>query len=80
VAEEFGTVPIVRFWPKGSQKASALQQYRAALIELANSTTDETRAAQLRVGAKREQAQSFGQKQGKAPALPASLVVTLSKA
>jgi len=79
VAEEFGTVPIIRFWPKNSQKAPALQAYRAALIEIANHTTDATRAAQLRVTAQREQAQSFGQKAGAAPGLPADLQVTLAK-
>jgi hypothetical protein len=79
VAEEFGTVPIIRFWPKGSQKAAALQAYRAALIEIATHATDQTRAAQLRNTAKREQAQAFGAKPGKAPALPSSLQVTLAK-
>lgn len=79
VAEEFGTVPIVRFWPKGSQKAQALQAYRTALIEIANHTSDTTRAAQLRVTAQREQAQSFGVLPGKAAALPSSLQVQLEK-
>lgn len=79
VAEEFGTVPIIRFWPKGSQKAKALQDYRAALVALANQATDSTRAAQLRVSAQREQGQSFGVTQGKAPALPSSLRVALAK-
>lgn len=79
VAEEFGTVPIIRFWPKGSQKTQALQDYRAALNEIANHTTDPTKAAQLRVSAKREQAQSFGVKQGKAPALPSTLQVSIAK-
>jgi len=79
VAEEFGTVPIIRFWPKGSQKTQALQDYRAALNEIANHTTDPTKAAQLRVSAKREQAQSFGVQQGKAPALPSTLQVSIAK-
>jgi peptidoglycan hydrolase-like protein with peptidoglycan-binding domain len=79
VAQEFGTVPIIRFWPKGSQKAPALQAYRSSLVEIANSSPDATRAAQLRVTAQREQAQSFGVKEGKAPALPQSLRVSLAK-
>lgn len=79
VAEEFGTVPIIRFWPKGSQKAPALQQYLAALIEIANHATNPTRAAQLHVTAQREQGQSFGVKQGTAPALPEDRRVTLAK-
>jgi len=79
VAEQFGTVPIIRVWPAGSQKAKALQDYRAALIEIANNTSDATRAAQLRVTAQREQAQGYGVARGKAPALPASLVVKLAK-
>lgn len=79
VAEEFGTVPIIRFWPKGSQKAPALQNYRAALLEIANHSTDTTRAAQLKVSAQREQAQAFGAKAAAAPALPADLRVSLAK-
>ncbi len=79
VAEEFGTVPIIRVWPAGSQKAQALQAYRAALLEIAGSTNDATRAAQLRVSAQREQGQGFGPKRGKAAALPSSLQVAIGK-
>lgn len=79
VAEQFGTVPIVRVWPAGSQKAKALQDYRTSLIEIANASTDPTRAAQLRVSAQREQGQGFGPKRGQAPALPDSLLVKLAK-
>lgn len=79
VAEEFGTVPIIRVWPAGSQKAPALQNYRAALIELANSTTDATRAQQLRVSAQREQGQGFGPKRGAAAAIPEELQVKIAK-
>jgi hypothetical protein len=82
VAKEFGTVPIIRFWPKGSQKAKALQDYRATLLGIANEAAaagDDTRAAQLHVSAKREQAQSFGVTAKKAPALPQSLQVGLAK-
>lgn len=82
LGEEFGTIPVLRFWPKGSQKDSALQAYRASLIELANAADaagDKVRAAQLRVSSKREQAQSFGFAQKKAPALPTALRVSLTK-
>lgn len=79
VAREFGTLPIIRVWPAGSQKASALQAYRTALIELANSEPDQTHARQLRVSAQREQAQGFGPARGKAPALPESLLVSIAK-
>lgn len=79
VAEEFGTVPIIRVWPAGSQKAKALQDYRAALVELAAHTTDDTRAKQLRVSSQREQAQGYGVKRGTAAPLPESLQVQLAK-
>ncbi len=79
VAEEFGTVPIIRVWPAGSQKAKALQDYRAALVELASSTTDATHAQQLRVSAQRERAQGFGPKRGQAPAIAEELQVKLAK-
>lgn len=79
VAESFGTIPIIRVWPAGSQKAKALQDYRAALIEIANHTTDATRAAQLRVSAQREQGQGFGVVRGKAKALPSDLQVSIAR-
>ena len=79
-AKEIGTLPLIRFWPAGSQKASALQSYQAQLLSLANSiaSTDPTRAAQLRHSAAREAAQSFGVK-GKAPALPAASQVSIAQ-
>lgn len=79
VAQEFGTVPIVRVWPAGSTKAKVLQSYRASLQELANGATDQTRAAQLRVSAQREQGQGFGPKRGTAAPLPGSLQVQIAK-
>lgn len=79
VAEEFGTVPIIRVWPAGSQKAQALQDYRTALLEIASHTTDAVRAAQLRASAAREQAQGFGPKRGAATALPSNLQVSIAK-
>lgn len=79
VAAELGTVPIVRFWPKGSVKATALNDYRVKLFELASKATDPARADQLRFAAEREKAQSFGVKQGTAPAIAAELQVSLAK-
>jgi hypothetical protein len=79
VAASMGTIPIIRFWPKGSQKAKTLSDYRAALITLANETPDQNRAAQLRFAAQREQAQSFGVKEGKAPPIPLSAQVSLAR-
>lgn len=78
VAETFGTLPLIRSWPLGSTKAKLLNDYRAALIKLANATDDPTRSAQLRASAAREQAQSFGVK-GKAAAVPLSSQVQIQK-
>jgi hypothetical protein len=78
VAQEFGTVPLVRFWPVGSQKDQALNEYKAALISLANNTTDQNRAKQLRISAEREQALAFSNK-GPLPALPAGSVISLAR-
>jgi peptidoglycan hydrolase-like protein with peptidoglycan-binding domain len=78
VAEEFGTIPIIRFWPKGSQKAPALLDYRTKLIELSNQASG-PRKAQLKVSSQREQAQSFGAAAGAAPALPEQLQVQIAK-
>lgn len=79
-AKELGTLPLIRFWPAGSQKASALQDYQTQLLTLANSvaSTDPTRAAQLRHSAARETAQAFGVK-GKAPAIPAANQVSIAQ-
>jgi hypothetical protein len=78
VAATFGTLPLIRSWPAGSQKTKALNDYRAALIKLANTVTDPTRAAQLRASAQRENAQSFGVK-GKALPVPLSDQVQIQK-
>lgn len=75
VAGEIGTVPIVRYWPKGAQQAKAVRDYQATLLELANAAP-EPRASQLRVSAQREQGQGFGSKQ---TALPASQRVQLAQ-
>lgn len=78
VAQEFGTVPLIRYWPKGSQKASALQAYKTALLQLANASTDPVRAQQLRLSAARENAQAFSTK-GPLPALPSDQQIQLAK-
>jgi hypothetical protein len=78
VAETFGTIPIVRFWPLGTAKAKLLQDYRAGLLSLANASADPVRAQQLRFSAQREQAQAFSVK-GKAPAIPSELQVQIAK-
>lgn len=79
-AKEIGTLPLIRFWPAGSQKASALSSYQTQLLNIANSiaSSDPTRAAQLRHSAAREQAQSFGVK-GKAPAIPPANQVSIAQ-
>lgn len=78
VAAELGTVPIVRFWPKGSLKDKAVRDYQAALFTLAN-TAEPARADQLRFSANREKGQSFGQKTGAAPPIAPDLQVSLAK-
>jgi hypothetical protein len=76
VAAEIGTVPIIRYWPTGQYKEGPwLNQYRAALLELAAKAT-EPRASQLRHSAEREQGQGFGTSTA---ALPAALLINLSQ-
>lgn len=76
VAAEIGTVPIIRYWPTGQYKEGPwLNQYRAALLELAAKAT-EPRASQLRHSAQREQGQGFGTSSA---ALPAALLINLSQ-
>lgn len=64
MAEEAGIIPLVRFWPSGSQKAAALADYRAQLRALADSiakTKDgEAHAAALRQSAAVEDARAYG--------------------
>jgi hypothetical protein len=78
VAQSFGTIPLIRFWPLGSTKAKLLSDYQTALIEIANASTDPVRAAQLHASAKREQAQAFSTK-GKLPALALSDQLQIAK-
>lgn len=63
IAAESGTVPIVRYWPKGSQQHIVLPEYESELYALADEAEkdgDEGRAAQLRASAQRERGQGFG--------------------
>lgn len=60
MAQEIGTLPIIRGWPKGSTKQGHwLPDYQAALLSLAASAP-EPRATHLRAAAQREQGQGFG--------------------
>ena len=59
MAEEIGTLPLVRYWPSGTLKTREVPKYQAALYELANEA-EEPRASQLRAAAEREQGQGYG--------------------
>ena len=60
MAQEIGTLPIIRAWPRGSTlQGHWLPDYQAALLSLAN-TAPEPRATHLRAAAQREQGQGFG--------------------
>lgn len=64
MAEEVGILPLVRFWPAGSQKASALADYRASVRALADTVAKqrdgEAHAAALRQSAQVEDARAYG--------------------
>lgn len=60
MAQEIGTLPIIRAWPKGSFPGDGkLDTYRASLQQLANAAP-EPRASQLRAAAARETGQGYG--------------------
>ena len=59
MAEEIGTLPLVRYWPRGSLPQTALAPYKAELIKIAM-TAEEPRKSQLMASAEREQGQGFG--------------------
>ena len=71
MAQEIGTLPIIRFWPKGTTRETALEPYRNSLLALAGSAP-EPRRAQLIMSANREQGQSFT-----APSSPIKTLVNL---
>lgn len=74
MAQEIGTLPIVRFWPKGTLPQTALGPYREALQAIA-ATAPEPRRAQLLMSANREQGQAFG-----TPPKPITPLVSLKAA
>jgi hypothetical protein len=66
VAKEIGTVPIVRYWPAGSNPVKVVPQFKLDLLELAKQA-EEPRRAQLLISAKRERGQAFDAKQTALP-------------
>ncbi len=60
MAQEIGTLPIIRAWPKGSfPEGKWLPEYRAALRSIA-ATAPEPRKSQLLAAIEREQGQGWG--------------------
>ncbi len=60
LAQEIGTIPIIRGWPKGSTPHDGkLANYQASLQQIANAAP-EPRASQLRASAAREAGQGYG--------------------
>lgn len=77
MAEEIGTLPIVRFWPAstGTNPQKAIKDFRLKLNSIAD-TKPEPHASQLRASALREKGQSFGPPTG-APDVPIANPVEL---
>ncbi len=72
MAQEVGTIPIIRGWPKGTVKTGPqLPAYRKALLALA-ATAPEPRKSQLIAAAAREQGQGYG-----TPEVPIATLITL---
>lgn len=73
MAEEIGTLPIIRFWPTatGTNPQRAIDEYRAALRVVA-AEVGGAHGEQLRQSAVREKGQSFGPPTGK-PNAPIAL-------
>lgn len=59
LAEEIGTLPLVRYWPQGTLPGTAVPQYQADILRIA-AEAEEPRASQLRASADREKGQGFG--------------------
>lgn len=77
-ATEIGTVPLIRFWPLGTAKATLLQNYQAGLLSLAQQASDPNKAQELRASASREQAQAFSVK-GKIAAVPVANQIQIGR-
>ncbi len=76
MGQEVGTIPLVRYWPKGSYPSGTwLRDYQASLRHLA-SQAPEPRRAQLIKAAEREQGQGFG----KAPEAAAEVIQLINHA
>ena len=74
IASEVGTVPIVRYWPRGTyREGSWLKDYRQALRVL-SLKAKEPRKSQLEAAADREQGQGWGSASG-----PIKNTIQLSK-
>lgn len=69
LAQEVGTIPLIRYWAKGDQPNTAVEAYRDALEAIAANAA-EPRHAQLLQAAQREQGQGFAAN----PGPPASLI------
>jgi len=78
MAEEIGTLPIVRFWPaaSGTNPRKALDEYRAKLRAIAEEK-DEPHRSQLLSAAQREKGQSFGPPQGDGGRSPITPTISL---
>ena len=69
VADEIGTVPLVRFWPKNTYPGDGtLEAFQADLLAKAN-TAPSPRKDQLRAAAEREQGQGYARNVKAAEAL-----------
>ncbi len=73
IAQEIGTIPLVRYWPRtaGPNPDAAVEQYRNALRAIAQSKPTQ-HAALLNASAMREKGQAFGPPHGTRGKLPAA--------
>jgi len=75
MAQEIGTLPIIRGWPKGSYLGDGkLENYKASLVQIANSAP-EPRRSQLMAASVREQGQGYGKTEK-----PIATLITLQDA
>lgn len=74
MAQEIGTLPIIRYWPRGTLPNTALPNYRSQLATIA-ATAPEPRRAQLLMTSAREQGQAFA---GPASTVPIATRVNLT--